>query len=154
MFSKLKPSMFFSKHLKENVKIGNLEDNLSDIIHYDWVIEAIIENLDIKNRVFINIDNILKDNKKNIIVSSNTSGLSVSGMCKNTSLKFRQNFLVTHFFNPVRYLHLLEIVPGKDTNIQHIKIISDLCNRILGKGVIHAKESPILLAIKFGDSLA
>jgi len=150
LFSKLKPNIFFAKNLKKRVIIGNFEENLKDITNYDWVIEAIIEDLTIKNNMFKNIDSILKDNKKNVIVTSNTSGLSVKGMCEGTSLKFRQNFLVTHFFNPVRYLHLLEIVPGDDTNPKHTILLSDLCNRVLGKGVIEAKESPNFIANRIG----
>jgi 3-hydroxyacyl-CoA dehydrogenase len=150
LFSKLKPNIFFAKNLQKRVTIGNFDDNLKDIINYDWVIEAIIENLSIKNKMFKNIDNILKDSKKNVIVTSNTSGLSVKGMCEGTSLNFRQNFLVTHFFNPVRYLHLLEIVPSDDTNPKHMTLLSDFCNRVLGKGVINAKESPNFIANRIG----
>merc|ERR1712228_97449 len=106
LFSKLKPNIFFAKDLQSKITVGNFDDNLKDITTYDWVIEAIIEDLSIKNKMFIKIDNLLKNNEKNVIVTSNTSGLSVRGMCEGTSLKFRKNFLVTHFFNPVRYLHL------------------------------------------------
>jgi 3-hydroxyacyl-CoA dehydrogenase len=150
LFSKLKPNIFFAKNLKKRVKIGNFNDNLKDIVDYDWVIEAIIENITIKNNMFKDIDNILKDQQNNVLVTSNTSGLSVKGMCEGTSLKFRQNFLVTHFFNPVRYLHLLEIVPGEDTNPKHTILLSDFCNRVLGKGVINAKESPNFIANRIG----
>lgn len=150
LFSKMKPNIFFAKNLKSRVKIGNFEENLSDIIDYDWVIEAIIENLEIKNKMFQKIDNILKKNNNSVIVTSNTSGLSVKGMCEGTSLEFKQNFLVTHFFNPVRYLHLLEIVPSEDTKPENVKLLSDFCNRVLGKGVINAKESPNFIANRIG----
>jgi len=150
MFSKLKPNIFFSQECKKHIKIGNLEDDLSEVVNYDWIIEAIIEDINIKNKLFVKIDKILMECKKNVIVSSNTSGLSVNGMCENTSLKFRQNFLVTHFFNPVRYLHLLEIVPSSDTIQENISTISDICERILGKGVVVAKESPNFIANRIG----
>ena len=127
LFSKMKPSMFFAKNLQKGIKIGNFSDNLNDIINCDWVIEAIIEDLSIKNKMFQNIDNILKESSRSVIVTSNTSGLSVKGMCEGTSLKFRENFLVTHFFNPVRYLHLLEIVPSDDTNPKHIELFANSC---------------------------
>jgi 3-hydroxyacyl-CoA dehydrogenase len=150
LFSKLKPNIFFAKSLQKRITIGNFDDNLKDLENYDWVIEAIIENLDIKNKMFKSIDDILLKSQKNTIVTSNTSGLSVQGMCEGTSLKFKQNFLVTHFFNPVRYLHLLEIVPSSDTNPKHITMLSDFCKRVLGKGVIHAKESPNFIANRIG----
>jgi 3-hydroxyacyl-CoA dehydrogenase len=150
LFSKMKPNIFFAKNLKNRVRVGNFEENLSDIVDYDWVIEAIIENLEIKNKMFQRIDNILKESGNNVIVTSNTSGLSVKGMCEGTSLEFRQNFLVTHFFNPVRYLHLLEIVPSNDTKPENVVLLSDFCNRVLGKGVIHAKESPNFIANRIG----
>jgi 3-hydroxyacyl-CoA dehydrogenase len=150
LFSKLKPNIFFSNDLKDNIEIGNLTDNINDILKCDWIIEAIIENLDIKNKLFIKIDKIILDNKKNIIISSNTSGLSVKKMCQGTSLTFKENFLVTHFFNPVRYLHLLEIVPSEQTLQKNIVLLSDICNRVLGKGVIHAKESPNFIANRIG----
>merc|ERR1711976_272526 len=146
----MKPNIFFSKELQKRIKIGNFDDNLDDIINYDWVIEAIIEDLSIKNKMFKNIDNILENSERSVIVTSNTSGLSVKGMCKDTSLKFRENFLVTHFFNPVRYLHLLEIVPSENTNPKHVTLLSDFCNRVLGKGVINAKESPNFIANRIG----
>jgi len=149
-FSKIKPNIFFAQNLKNKIKIGNLEDNLNDIVAYDWVIEAIIENVDIKNGLFLKIDNILKNSKNKTIVTSNTSGLSVRQMCKGTSLDFRKNFLVTHFFNPVRYLYLLEIIPSEDTIPENIKLLSDFCYRVLGKGVIHAKESPNFIANRIG----
>lgn len=150
LFSKLKPNIFFTKNLKNYIKIGNLTENLNDILDYDWIIEAIIEDVDIKNNLFLKIDNILSENKKDIIITSNTSGLSVSEMCRGTSLNFRKNFLVTHFFNPVRYLHLLEIVPSEETTKKNINLLSDFCYRVLGKGVIHAKESPNFIANRIG----
>jgi 3-hydroxyacyl-CoA dehydrogenase len=100
--------------------------------------------------MFQKIDNILKENGNNVIATSNTSGLSVKGMCEGTSLEFRQNFLVTHFFNPVRYLHLLEIVPSNDTKPENVELLSDFCSRVLGKGVINAKESPNFIANRIG----
>lgn len=149
-FSKLKPNIFFAEDLKDKIKIGNLADNLNDITEYDWVIEAIIENVEIKNGLFLKIDKILANAKRKVIVTSNTSGLSVRKMCEGTSLNFRKNFLVTHFFNPVRYLYLLEIIPSEDTISENIKFLSDFCYRVLGKGVIHAKESPNFIANRIG----
>merc|ERR1711904_93293 len=149
-FSKMKPNIFFAQNLKNKIKIGNLEDNLKDIVEYDWVIEAIIENVEIKNGLFLKIDNILKNSKNQTIVTSNTSGLSVREMCEGTSLDFKKNFLVTHFSNPVRYLYLLEIIPSENTIPANIKLLSDFCYRVLGKGVIHAKESPNFIANRIG----
>jgi len=149
-YAKIKPSIFFDKDLKSKIHIGNLDDNLNILNTCDWIIEVVIENLKIKNLLFLKIDNAISDKNKNIIISSNTSGLPASKMCENTSLFFKQNFLITHFFNPVRYLHLLEIIPNKETTKLNVSFMHDFCERILGKGVIIAKESPNFIANRIG----
>jgi len=152
IFSKAKPGIFYDSATISNISIGNLDDDIKNISKYDWVIEAIIENIAIKKSLFLKIDSVINSSttNKDILVSSNTSGLSVTDMCSETSKKFKKNFMVTHFFNPVRYMHLLEIVSNEFTSIENIDFISDFCERILGKGIIHAKESPNFIANRIG----
>jgi 3-hydroxyacyl-CoA dehydrogenase len=148
--SKAKPNNFYKKNLHDTIEIGNLEDDINKITDCDWIIEVIVENIKIKKDLFLKIDKILNENNSDAIVTSNTSGLSVNEMCEDTSLDFKRKFLVSHFFNPVRYLHLLEIVPNKETDQKYIDIISDFCERKLGKGVIVGKDTPNFIGNRIG----
>lgn len=147
---KQKPNLFFDNNVKSYIKVGNITDDLSKITEYNWIIEVIPENIKIKQQLFKRIDGILQNKKLDFIVSSNTSGLSIDSMCPDLSDEFKSKFLITHFFNPVRYLHLLEIVTSKFTSKNIIKDISNFCTYRLGKGVIIAKDTPLFIANRIG----
>jgi len=147
---KHKPNLFFNNNVKSCITVGNITDDLSKIIEYNWIIEVIPENIEIKQQLFKKIDIILQNKKLDFIVSSNTSGLSINSMCMNLSEEFKSKFLITHFFNPVRYLHLLEIVTSQFTLKNIVKDISDFCTYRLGKGVIIAKDTPLFIANRIG----
>ncbi|MBW1867277.1 MAG: 3-hydroxyacyl-CoA dehydrogenase/enoyl-CoA hydratase family protein, partial [Deltaproteobacteria bacterium] len=105
-----KPSLLMHKKDASLISIGNLEDDFDKLADCDWIIEVVVENLEIKQNLFRRIEPIRKAGS---IVSSNTSGIPLKSMSEGLSLEFRQHFLGTHFFNPVRYMHLLEIIKGK-----------------------------------------
>jgi 3-hydroxyacyl-CoA dehydrogenase len=134
-----RPASFFTKELSAMVRVGNLEDDFDVIGKTDWVIEAIIENLEIKRSLMNQIDAI---RQSHTIVSTNTSGIPVAAIAEGLSLEFRQHFLGTHFFNPPRYLKLLEIIPTGDTLPEVVKIIFHFGEYRLGKGIVPAKDTP------------
>ena len=136
---KSRPASFFSPEVAKMVSIGNLEDDFDVIKQTDWVIEVIIENLAIKRGLFEKIDAIRPENA---IISTNTSGIPIHSICEGMSEGFRQHFLGTHFFNPPRYLKLLELIPGPDTLPEVIDFIANLCEVRLGKGVVMCKDTP------------
>jgi len=134
-----RPASFFTKESAALVKVGNLDDDFNVIGKTDWVIEAIIENLDIKRSLMTRIDAI---RQPHTIVSTNTSGIPVAAIAEGLSLEFRQHFLGTHFFNPPRYLKLLEIIPTGDTLPEVVKFINHFGEYRLGKGIVPAKDTP------------
>lgn len=136
---KSKPASFFSKEISALVTTGNLEDDFDVIGHTDWVIEAIIENLEIKRDLMVRIDAI---RAPHTIVSTNTSGIPVASIAKGLSDGFRGHFLGTHFFNPPRYLKLLEVIPTADTLPEVVEFISKFGEYRLGKGIVPAKDTP------------
>lgn len=140
---KIKPAAFYSPKLAELVKTGNFEDDLSKVAAADWVIEAIVEKLEVKRELFARIDEL---RRPGTIVSSNTSGISIASMAEGLSDDFRKHFLGTHFFNPPRYLKLLEIIPTPDTLDGVRDFIADFCDRRLGKGIVFAKDTPNFIA--------
>jgi len=136
---KSRPASFFSRELSSLVKTGNLEDDFNVIAQADWVIEAIIENLNIKQDLMTRIDAIRPEH---CIVSTNTSGIPVSDISNGRSEGFKQHFLGTHFFNPPRYLKLLEIIPTSDTLPEVVEFISHFGEYQLGKGIVPCKDTP------------
>ena len=136
---KAKPANLMSPDLKTLVKLGNLEDDFGVVAEADWVIEAIIENLKIKQDLMVRIDEI---RKPNTIVSTNTSGIPVKAIAEGRSKDFKKHFLGTHFFNPPRYLKLLEIIPTADTDKEAVKFISQFGETRLGKGIVLCKDTP------------
>ena len=109
---KSKPAALYSKRFLPLIEIGNFEDDWDRLADCDWIVEVVVERLDVKQQVFGRLDEIRKPGS---IVSSNTSGLSIKGMTEGRSDDFKKHFLVTHFFNPVRYMRLLELVAGEET---------------------------------------
>ena len=144
---KSRPASFFNSETPALVSIGNLEDDLEVIKGADWVIEAIIENLKIKRDLMARIDAI---RTPNTIISTNTSGIPVSSIAEGFSDGLRQHFLGTHFFNPPRYLKLLEVIPTKDTLPEVIDAISAFAEYRLGKGIVLCKDTPNFIANRIG----
>ncbi len=145
--AKSKPSLIYDKALMKLVEVGNFEDDFGRLAECDWVIEVVVERLDIKQQLFAKVE---KAVKPGTIVSSNTSGLPITGMTEGRSASFKKNFLVTHFFNPVRYMHLLELVPGKETDPATVKEIADFGTFRLGKGIVYGKDTPNFVANRIG----
>ena len=136
---KAKPANLMSSDLKTLVSLGNLEDDFGAVAEADWVIEAVVEDLKIKQTLMAHIDEVRKDAS---IVSTNTSGIPVHAIAEERSKEFKKHFLGTHFFNPPRYLKLLEVIPTEDTSKDVIESISQFGEMCLGKGVVICKDTP------------
>ena len=136
---KAKPANLMSSDLKTLVKLGNLEDDLSVVAEADWICEAIVEDLKIKQSLMARIDEV---RKPEAIVSTNTSGIPIHAIAEGRSKEFKKHFLGTHFFNPPRYLKLLEIIPTADTDKETIKFMLWFGEYQLGKGVVLCKDTP------------
>jgi 3-hydroxyacyl-CoA dehydrogenase len=141
------PSLLMQKKDIDRITIGNLEDDFDIISDCDWIVEVVVENLKIKQDLFKRIET---KRKPNAIVSSNTSGLPLKAMSKSLNLDFKQHFLGTHFFNPVRYMHLLEIIAGEETHPEVLEFMFDFGERILGKGIVWAKDTPNFVGNRIG----
>ena len=144
---KLKPAPMFSAESAKRIRLGNLEDHLDRLSEVEWVVEAIVERLDIKTSLFEKIDSVVSEGT---IVSSNTSGISISDLVRGRSESFKSRFLGTHFFNPPRYLKLFEVIPGVDTDPAVTTRISEFARMHLGKGVVIAKDSPYFIGNRIG----
>ena len=144
---KSKPSPTYSTSVSQKIKIGNFEDDLKNLSEVDWIIEAVVENLNIKKSLFEKIE---KFRKPNSIISSNTSGIPIHFMLEGRSDDFQQNFCGTHFFNPPRYLQLLEIIPTPKTNPDVIKFLMEYGDLYLGKSTILCKDTPAFIANRIG----
>ncbi|OZI10320.1 3-hydroxyacyl-CoA dehydrogenase [Bacillaceae bacterium SAS-127] len=144
---KQKPAPLTSKKNLSLITAGNLEDDLEQLQEVDWIIEVVVENLDVKKQVFETIE---KYRKPGSIVSSNTSGISIEAMAEGRSEDFRKHFLGTHFFNPPRYLKLLEVIPTKGTDPDVLEYMKTFGEDTLGKGVVLAKDTPNFIANRVG----
>lgn len=144
---KAKPAAFYAAEDAQLVQIGNIEDDLQQLAACDWIIEAVVENLAIKQQLFAKVESVVHEEA---IVSSNTSGISITDMAQGRSPAFRKRFLGTHFFNPPRYMKLLEIIPGPDTDEEILAFMRDFGARVLGKGVVFAKDTPNFIANRIG----
>jgi 3-hydroxyacyl-CoA dehydrogenase len=144
---KAKPAAFYSKRAAQLITIGNVEDNLRDVADVDWIIEAVIERLDIKRDLYSKLEAIVGPNT---IISSNTSGLPAHMLVEGRSAAFRRHFLVTHFFNPVRYLRLLELVPDTDTDPELLTFMQQFGSETLGKGIVFCKDTPNFIGNRIG----
>ena len=136
---KAKPANLMSLELKTFVKLGNLEDDFGVVAEADWICEAIIENLKIKQDLMARIDEV---RKPIAIVSTNTSGIPVAAIAEGRSKEFKKHFLGTHFFNPPRYLKLLEIISTSDTSKDVVEFMSRFGEYRLGKGIVLCKDTP------------
>jgi len=144
---KSKPALFYHKSFADRITVGNTEDDMPKIADMDWIIEVVPERLDIKKAVF---DQVEKYRKKGTIVSSNTSGIPIKLMAQGRSEDFRKNFLGTHFFNPVRYLRLLEIIPTQDTDTELVDFFMEYGDKYLGKTTVLAKDTPAFIGNRIG----
>ncbi|MBM4389387.1 MAG: 3-hydroxyacyl-CoA dehydrogenase family protein, partial [Deltaproteobacteria bacterium] len=144
---KAKPALLLVDRFAELIQPGNIEDDLNLLYDCDWVVEAVIENLDIKRNLF---QKILPFRKFGAVVTSNTSGISIARMVEGFPEDFRRNFFVTHFFNPVRYMKLLEIVVGKETDSEVVDSLVDFGRNVLGKGIVYGKDTPNFVANRIG----
>jgi 3-hydroxyacyl-CoA dehydrogenase len=144
---KSKPAAFFTPALAEKVSIGNFEDDLARCAEADWIIEVVAENLEIKRNL---LSRVAQFRKPGAIVTTNTSGLPVHLIAQAMSEEFQQHWAGTHFFNPPRYMKLVEVIPGPKTSNDVIETLSDFCDRRLGKGVVVAKDTPNFIANRIG----
>ena len=142
-----RPSLLMQPKDIERITIGNLEDDFDKIAGVDWIVEVVVENLKIKQDLFKRIEPV---RTKGTIVSSNTSGIPLKAMSEGLSQEFRQHFLGTHFFNPVRYMKLLEIIPGEETLPEILEFMADYGERYLGKGIVWAKDTPNFVGNRIG----
>ncbi|OQX63919.1 MAG: 3-hydroxyacyl-CoA dehydrogenase [Desulfococcus sp. 4484_241] len=129
------------------ISIGNLEDDFDKLAECDWIVEVVVENLNVKRDLFKKIEPV---RKPGCIVSSNTSGIPLKAMSEGLGKDFRQHFLGTHFFNPVRYMHLLEIIRGEDTLDEVLEFMARFGEKRLGKGIVWAKDTPNFIGNRIG----
>ena len=144
---KSKPSPIYKKSFAKRIKTGNMTDNMSLISSCDWIIEVVVERLDIKKIVFENVE---KHRKNGTLITSNTSGIPINMMLEGRSEDFQKHFFGTHFFNPPRYLKLLEIIPTPKTNQEDVDFMMDFGANILGKTTVLCKDTPAFIANRVG----
>src|SRR6516225_8607691 len=144
---KSKPAAFMKPSLDCLVTIGNFEDDLKKLAEVDWIIEAVIEDLDLKRELLRKLEAV---RKPGTIITTNTSGLPVAKIAEGFSDDFRRSWFGTHFFNPPRYMRLLEIIPTRDSDPAAMKTIADFCDLHLGKSVVRAKDTPNFIASRIG----
>ena len=144
---KSRPAAFFAPGLAARVSIGNFEDDLPRIADADWIIEAVAENLEIKRGLLAKAAQFRKPGS---ILTTNTSGLPVHLIAEGLPEEFQQHWAGTHFFNPPRYMKLVELIPGPKTSKQVLETLTDFCDRVLGKGVVLAKDTPNFIANRIG----
>jgi len=144
---KSKPAAFFTLEDAKQIQIGNFDDNLDWCAQADWIIEAVAENLEIKRAL---LERVEAHRRPGALVSTNTSGLSVREIAESRGEDFGRHWAGTHFFNPPRYMKLVEIIPGPDTPPEVVSTLGDFCDRQLGKGVVIAKDTPNFIANRIG----
>ena len=144
---KASPAAFMLPQSASLITLGNLEDDLGKLSSVDWVFEAVLERLDVKRSLWERVEVAANPHA---ILSSNSSGIPMSSQAEGRSESFRQRFLGTHFFNPPRYLHLLELIPTLDTSTETLKTMREFGERVLGKGVVVANDVPGFIANRVG----
>lgn len=140
---KIKPASFMSSQARQQVSTGNLEDDFEKLASCDWIIEAVVERLDVKRDLMQRIDTV---RAPHTLVTTNTSGLPIAQISEGRSESFRRHFFGTHFFNPPRYMHLVEIIRGTEADPIAVSGLADLIIRKLGKGVVFCKDTPNFIA--------
>src|SRR6185437_6059434 len=145
--AKSSPSPLYTKDVLRNITTGNFEDNMKDIAASDWIIEVVIERLDIKKQVFEQVE---KFRKPGTLITSNTSGIPIHLMAEGRSEDFKKHFCGTHFFNPPRYLRLLEIIPTQFTDKDVVDFLMHYGDLFLGKTTVLCKDTPAFIANRIG----
>jgi len=144
---KSKPSPIYHKDFVNRIETGNLQDDISKVSEVDWIIEVVVERLDIKKQVFENLE---KHRKPGTLITSNTSGIPINFMTDGRSDDFKKHFCGTHFFNPPRYLRLFEIIPGKETDPEVLEFLEMYGEKFLGKKTVLAKDTPAFIGNRIG----
>lgn len=144
---KSKPSPIYHKDFVNRIETGNLEDDISKVSETDWIIEVVVERLDIKKQVFENLE---KHRTPGTLITSNTSGIPINFMTDGRSDDFKKHFCGTHFFNPPRYLRLFEIIPGKETSPEVLDFLEMYGEKFLGKKAVLAKDTPAFIGNRIG----
>ena len=145
--TKSKPASFFSKKNASMIKIGNFEDNLNWLADVDWICEVVVENLKIKQELFAKVEKVVKPT---CIVSTNTSGIPIKDISAKFGPALKKRFLGTHFFNPPRYMKLMEIIPGEETEKEVVDYMVKFSEETLGKGVVICKDRPNFVGNRIG----
>lgn len=144
---KSKPSPIYHQKFASRITTGNLEDDISKVEQVDWIIEVVVERLDIKKQVFENLE---KHRKPGTLITSNTSGIPIKFMSEGRSEDFQKHFCGTHFFNPARYLKLFEIIPGPKTSADVLEFLNGYGEKFLGKTSVVAKDTPAFIGNRIG----
>ncbi len=144
---KSKPSPIYHTSFSKRIQTGNLEDDIAKVAKVDWIIEVVVERLDIKKQVFENLE---KHRTPGTLITSNTSGIPIHFMSEGRSEDFQQHFCGTHFFNPARYLKLFEIIPGPKTNPEVLEFLNGYGEKFLGKTSVLAKDTPAFIGNRIG----
>ena len=144
---KSKPSPIYDQKFAQRITTGNLEDDIAKVADVDWIIEVVIERLDIKKQVFENLE---KYRTPGTLITSNTSGIPIKFMSEGRSEDFQKHFCGTHFFNPARYLKLFEIIPGPQTSQEVLDFLNGYGEQFLGKTSVVAKDTPAFIGNRIG----
>ena len=144
---KSKPPLLLDKSQINNIQVGNIEDDFDVVKEADWVVEAVVERIDIKHNIY---EKIFKDRKEGAIVSSNTSSIPIKVLSEKLTPEEKKDFCITHFFNPVRYMGLLEIVKNENNDLAKINALKKFCEIELGKGAIVCNDTPGFLGNRIG----
>ena len=144
---KSRPPLLIDKSKINNIKIGNISDNFDVVKEADWIVEAVVERIDVKHQIY---EKIFKSRKVGAIVSSNTSSIPIKVLSQNLTDTEKKDFCITHFFNPVRYMGLLEIVKNENTDLNKINQLKEFCEIELGKGAIVCNDTPGVLGNRVG----
>ncbi len=142
-----RPPLLIDKSKIDNIKVGNISDNFDVVNYADWIVEAVVERIDIKHSIY---EKIFKSRKQGAIVSSNTSSIPIKILSQNLSEEQKKDFCITHFFNPVRYMGLLEIVKSENNDLDKINSLKIFCENLLGKGAIICNDTPGFLGNRVG----
>jgi 3-hydroxyacyl-CoA dehydrogenase len=141
------PRALMHKSRVEMIDIGNTRDDFSKLAQCDWIIEAVVERLDIKKDLYQRLDDVISPD---CVVTSNTSTIPIRLLVEDMNIEFRKRFAITHYFNPVRYMRLLELVKGEDTDATIMAKLADYNDRVLGKGVVPCRDTPGFLGNRVG----
>ena len=144
---KSRPPLLIDKSKIDNIDVGNINDNFNVVSEADWVVEAVVERIDIKHNIY---EKIFKERKAGSIISSNTSSIPISILSEKLSAEDKKDFCITHFFNPVRYMDLLEIVKSENNDLNKIDSLKKFCEISLGKGAIVCNDTPGFLGNRIG----